>query len=153
MPIMRAQDYYGWCLEQQAFLAARDTTGLDYDHLAEELFDAAMSALDELTTRLQHVLTHLLKLHLGREHKPHDFDRAARGWWLTVREQRVRLQGKLARSRTLRTELPQVLEEAYAAARLEAAKDLPIAESLVPATCPWTLDEILHVNWFAELAD
>ena len=144
MSLHRTQDYYGWCLAQHALLAARDTRHLDYTHLAEELHRAAMSDLDELITRLQILLAHLLKLSLGREHLPHDFARARRGWWLTVREQRVRVQAKLARSGTLRRELAQALADAYAAARLEAARDLPMAETLVPETCPWTQDEVLE---------
>jgi uncharacterized protein DUF29 len=109
MPVRREHDYYGWCLEQHTLLAARDTANLDYDHLAEELYRAAMRDLDALTTHLQMLLAHLLKLHLGREHRPHDVARAGRGWWLTVRAHRVRVQGTLVRSRTLRTELPQVV--------------------------------------------
>ena len=96
------------------------------------------------------LLAHLLKLHLRREHMPHDVARAGRGWWHMVRAHRVRVQGTLVWSRTLRTELPQVLADAYAAARLEAARDLPVAESLVPATCPWTLEEVLEATWCAE---
>lgn len=153
MPSTRTQDYFGWCLAQHALLAARDTAQLDYDHLAEALYSAAMNDLDELITRLQVLLAHLLKLHLGREHTPHDFTRAGRGWWLTVREQRLRVQGKLARSGTLRTALAQALTDAYAAARLEAARDLPIAERLVPDTCPWTQDDVLTGVRFAPTDD
>jgi hypothetical protein len=29
---------------------------------------------------------------------------------------------------------------------------LPIAEDLIPLTCPWNVEEMLTMNWFPELA-
>lgn len=88
-------DLYAWSTEQAALLKAGHLALLDLPHVIEELGNVGMSEYSELSNHLGLLLSHLLKLHLGQEHTPHDFARAGRGWWLTCREQRVQIAKKL----------------------------------------------------------
>jgi uncharacterized protein DUF29 len=145
-------DLYAWSTEQAALLKAGHMALLDLPHVIEELGNVGMSEYSELSNHLGILLSHLLKLHLGQEHKPHDFARAGRGWWLTCREQRVQIAKKLRRNPTLRKDLATMCTDEYEAARLNCAQYLPIAEDLIPLTCPWSVEDVLTVNWFPELA-
>ena len=70
-------DLYAWSQEQRTLLEAGQWGHVDMPHLLEELYNISMSEYSELSDRILGVLlAHLLKLHLGQEHKPHDFARA-----------------------------------------------------------------------------
>jgi hypothetical protein len=145
-------DLYAWSQEQRALLEAGQWGNVDMPHLLEELFNVGMSEYSELSNHLGILLAHLLKLHLGQEHKPHDFARAGRGWWLTCREQRAQIAKKRRRNPSLEKHLSTMCQEEYEGARLVCARDLPIEETLIPETCPWEVGDVLTTNWFPELA-
>lgn len=55
------QDLYAWSLEQAALLRARQTEGLDWDNLAEEIESMGGTERRELESRLCIILLQLLK--------------------------------------------------------------------------------------------
>jgi hypothetical protein len=92
--------------------------------------------------RIHTIVEHLLKL----EHSPVATPRA--GWRTTVRTQRVRLRDALTPSlrREAESELAQLYEDARGLAE-GALRDHgeTAAADAMPATCPYTLDQITGV--------
>ena len=84
------------------------------------------------------MIEHLLKLEWSPAAEPRD------GWGVTVATHRDRLEDKL--TPTLRRPLEDTFPTRYARARRRAARGMRrdgIAEDVLPATCPYTLDQIL----------
>ena len=119
-------DLYGWATAQATLLRAGSWDQLDLEHLIEEIEDVGHSQEDKLASHLLVLLTHLLKLMLAQAHLPTDYARATRGWRLTCREQRLQIAKVLRRNRRLRSTVPAELGDAYAVARLAAARELPL---------------------------
>jgi hypothetical protein len=143
-------DLYAWAQEQAGFLRQGAWSALDLEHLSEEIEDVAHSQEDKLISHLLILLTHLLKLTLAAQHLPLDYTRAARGWRLTCRTQRLQIAKVLRRNPRLRPTVPKELQDTYAVARLEAAGALEIEEGAVPTSCPWTADQVLSDTFWPD---
>jgi len=144
------QDLYAWTQEQVALMREGAVHELDLEHLIEEMEDVGHSQQDKLASHLLVLLTHLLKLLLAARHLPQDYARAARGWRLTCQAQRLQITKVLRRNPRLRPAVPAELADAYAVARLDAARDLPLDEALLPAPCPWGDQEVLDTDFWPE---
>jgi hypothetical protein len=132
-------DLYAWAHEQAALLRAGRFDALDLEHLIEEVEDLAGSLKSAVRSRATTVMAHLLKL----QHPPAQNPRLARRE--TVRTQRTRLLNDL--TPTLRRHLGDTLPELHARARHDAEGSLrdhgePRAADALPASCPYTLDQI-----------
>ena len=144
------QDLYAWTQEQVALMREGAVHELDLEHLIEEIEDVGHSQQDKLASHLLVLLTHLLKLLLAARHLPQDYARAARGWRLTCQAQRLQITKVLRRNPRLRPAVSAELADAYAVARLDTARDLPLDEALVPAPCPWGDQEVLDADFWPE---
>jgi hypothetical protein len=132
-------DPYAWAHDQAALLRAGRFDALDLEHLIEEVEDLAGSLKSAARSRATTVMAHLLKL----QHSPAQNPRLA--WRETIRTQRTRLLNDLTPS--LRRHLAGRLSELYARARHDAEGSLhdhgeDDAADALPATCPYTLDQI-----------
>lgn len=142
------RDYYAWTREQIALLRERAWDELDTANLIEELLLLEGGVVSELDNRLTVLCEHLLKLDVARQDLPRDYTRASQGWRRTCTEQRKRLARLLRKNPSLRRELPETLAESYDLARSPAAAGLALDEEAMPATCPWTLEQVLdHTFW------
>ena|SRR5262245_23396173 len=144
------QDFYAWTQEQAALLREGAVHELDLTHLAEEVEDMGHSQQDKLASHLLVLLTHLLKLQLAATLRPHDYARAAHGWRLTCRAQRLQIATVLRRNPRLRATVPAELVDVYEIARLEAAQALDIAEELAPDIFPWPEHEVLNADFWPD---
>ena len=148
------QDFYAWTQEQAALLREGAVEELDLTNLAEEVEDLGHSQQDKLASHLLVLLTHLLKLQLAASHCPHDYARAAPGWHLTCRAQRLQIAKVLRRNPRLRSTVAAELVEAYEIARLEATQALAIDEDLIPERSPWSEIEVLDPTfWPGDASD
>jgi len=120
---------------------------LDEEHLREELEALSRSEHSEFESRLEVLITHLLKW---------QFDAASQNprrlWRATIREQRHRLTRLLHRSPSLRPTLPHVLDQNYPHARLMALDETGLPNTILPETCPWTVEQILADDFWPEVA-
>jgi hypothetical protein len=133
------QDIYAWSKEQADLLRARRFEDLDLEHLIEEVDDLGESLYRSARSRIRTIIEHLLKL----EHSAARDPRA--GWVETVMTQRSDLEDELTRS--LRPRLEQALSRTYDQARRNVAAALRehrehAAADGLPATCPYTLEQI-----------
>ena len=112
-------DFYGWTQEQSKLLRAGRFTEVDTEHLIEEIEAMGRSERQQLTRRLEILLTHLLKW----RYQP---DFRGRSWQLTILEQRRRIAKLLAANPSLQAELDACFLDAYDDARFGAMKETGI---------------------------
>lgn len=134
------QDFYAWTREQAMLLRAGRYDELDLEHLTEEVEDLGGSLYRSVRSRIRTIMEHLLKL----QHSPATEPRGL--WRDTIHAQRADLEDDLTASlrRRVRSELPKQ----YARARAAAARSLrrygeTAAADALPASCPYTLDQIV----------
>ena len=138
-------DFYAWTQEQAALLRDQKAQALDYANLAEEVESLGKIQQYALESRLEVVLTHLLKW----RYRPTLPD-ARRGWRLTIREQRRRLARLLHQNPSLHPTVPAVVAESYAHARLMALDETEEPSTTFPETCPWTPEQVLEAEFWPE---
>ncbi|MDQ6435819.1 DUF29 domain-containing protein [Mesorhizobium sp. LHD-90] len=139
-------DFAQWCVEQGALLRAGRLDALDRENLAEEIESLGGSEEDEIGSRLNVLLTHLLKW----RYQP---DKRSSGWRGTIAEQRYRIGRRLKRSPSLRAFPAEVLVDEYKTARLLAAGKTGLPEQIFPETCPFVVDQILEESFFPDAAE
>jgi len=143
---MRAQyetDFYGWTKAQANMLRTGALGGLDIPHLIEEIEDIGRSEQRALTSRLEVLLAHLLKW----QYQP---DMHARSWTLTIKEQRRKIVRHLQKNPSLKSQLAEIIEDAYGDAMIAAERETGIHSSTFPPSCPWTWDDILDQDFLPE---
>jgi hypothetical protein len=143
------RDFYAWTRQQARALARlrgrSGNLGLDPDHLAEEIRDLGSEVRHAIESQLVRILEHLLKL----EHSAHVAPRL--GWANSVDDARDEIRARLTPSlaRTAGRALPECWRRGVRRARralLEHGE--PEAAASLPATCPWSLDELLRDGWY-----
>ena len=126
-----------WSREQASLLrrmgaGERLNDRVDWDHVAEEIESLGNSDRRDLSSRIQVILRHLIKLRISPATQP----RA--GWRRIVIEQRSQVARLLKDSPSLRQVVPIAIDEELADARLLALLDLAEFGEL-PATSSETL--------------
>lgn len=136
-------DIIAWADEQAALLRAGQFSGIDVTHLAEEIEDVGKSERRELTSRVAVLLAHLLKW---------QFQPGRRGssWQRTIKEQRRAIAAHLRETPSLKTSLADQnwKEGVWADATTKAIEETGL--DLFPEDCPWTVDEILSLQFYPE---
>lgn len=136
-------DFYGWTQEQAALLRAGRLTDLDINNLIEEIETMGRSEKRELQNRLMVLLVHLLKWH----YQP---VRRGRSWSLTIKGQRLNLEDVISDNPGLKPQIPELLNNAYRLAKVEASNQTGLDESMFPETCPWTLEQVRNAGYFPD---
>jgi len=132
-------DFYSWTQQQAAFLKARQFNELDFDNLIEEIENIRRSEKRALESRLAVLLQHLLKWHYQR-----------RSWQLTIKAQRLECAKLLKTNPGLKSELNEILADAYQLAVVKAAKETKFDEAVFPVECPWLLSQITHIDFYPD---
>ncbi len=143
------RDFYAWTRQQARALArlrgAPANTGLDPAHLAEEIRDLGSEVRHAIESQLVRIVEHLLKLEHSALLEPR------RRWAISVADGRAEIERRLtpALERAARRALPRAYAHGRRIARLALADHPePEAAASLPATCPWTLDELLRDGWY-----
>ncbi|WP_435539855.1 DUF29 domain-containing protein [Azospirillum sp. ST 5-10] len=141
------EDYYAWTQEQARLLreAAREriNTAVDWEHIAEEIEDMGKSDRRLVGSHLARVVEHLLKLEFSPAAAPRG------GWRKTVLEQRASAIDALDDSPSLKGKL--AIGAIYRRGRRFASEGLgqdQVEERLLPADCPYSLDQLLDEDWW-----
>ena len=143
-------DFYAWTQSQaerlRAAQAQRINLDLDFENIAEEIESVGGRDKREVTSRLETILTHMLKTAYSPAFEP------LNGWRGTIRTSRRDLLAILKQSpslrRVVREEFADCYRDAAAEARLSHV-DLSLAP--IPSTSPFDLDEqVLDPNWYPE---
>ncbi|WP_107669153.1 DUF29 domain-containing protein [Cyanothece sp. BG0011] len=142
--LLYEQDLNLWLLTTIEQLKQGDLNRLDIEHLIEELEGLAGRDRRELESRLEVLLSHLLKRLFVPS--PNDY----RGWELTIKEQRNRLQRLLKQSPSLRNYFISVFSEIYEDAY--ELVSLEYTEVNFPKVWPYsqTIEDILLTKFWEE---
>lgn len=138
-------DFYAWTQDQAAKLRARAHNSIDWDNAAEEIESLGRSEQREIESRLNVLLIHLLKWIYQPSHR-------SSGWKGTIIEQRHRLLRCIKQNPSLRKLPGEILEEEFESARRLASSETGLAEWAFPATCPFTIEDILDPDFYPDSA-
>ena len=142
-PTLYDRDFYAWANEQAALLRSGQLSAADIEHIAEEIESMGRSEKRELVSRLAILLAHLLKW----QYQP-----AYRGpsWEVTIRNQRRALTRHLADNPSLKSKIPEAVEDSYCDARADAYAETGVPEAAFPAECPWPFDQIMDAGFWPD---
>jgi len=137
------QDFYAWANQQAELLRAGKLSEADLEHIAEEIESMGKSEKRELINRLAILLLHLLKW---------EFQPVRRGssWSRTIRVQRRDIMTLMKDNPSLKSIVPEALENAYGNALIAAADETGLPESTFPSLCAWSFDHIMDESFWPE---
>jgi hypothetical protein len=138
------RDFFEWTRCNAALLRAGRFTDADVEHIAEEIEDMGKRDRRELGSRLEVLITHLLKW------QAQPARRETGTWRATINTQRRRLRKLLREMPSLARALGEGLDEAYADGLAGAVDQTRLPRSAFPPGCPFTLDQILDEDYFPE---
>jgi hypothetical protein len=139
-------DFFAWTQEQSRLLRERRWEDLDLENLIDEVGSVGRSEKKEIYSRLKVLMAHLLNW----KYQP---GARSAAWSGTIREQRSRLAMVLEDSPSLSGQPAAVIENAYLAARLLAAKETGIDFTLFPEDCPFTVEQVLDEEFLPKEPD
>lgn len=135
-PVGYDQDFYSWTQQQAEMLRAGRLSGLDLEHLAEEIEDLGKETFNKLASSYQVILLHMLKW----DHQP---ERRSRSWVASIEVQRLSALDNLDDNPGLKSRRPEALARAYRKAWIKAAAETRKDKETFPPECPYSLDEIM----------
>ena len=130
------RDFYSWLMEQARHLREGRYEALDRDNLAEEIEALGREQFNKLVSALRVLMLHMLKW-------DHQTALRSRSWVLSIEEQRLEIADVLADNPGLRPRITEAIARAYRRARIEAAKETGLDETVFPPTCPYSFDDIM----------
>ena len=133
-------DFHAWTLQQAALLKSGRLDEVDLEHLIVELESMGASERHQLRNRLKVLLAHLLKWRFQPDYQ-------SRSWRATIKEQRLSLHDLLDENPSLRVTLDEQVRKAYRLAVQLAVRETNLDEAVFPQDCPFTLAEILGLDW------
>lgn len=134
-------DFYAWTQRQAGLLRAEEFSEVDWNNLIEEIETLGRSDKRELISRLEVLLTHLLKWQLQARKR-------GKSWRATIAEQRRRLRGLLAESPSLRAQLDEFVTSTYPDAVQAAAIETGLPPQTFPPQCPWRAAQIMDEEFW-----
>ncbi|WP_088892087.1 DUF29 domain-containing protein [Leptolyngbya ohadii] len=138
------RDFVLWCEETIAQLKTRDWDKLDAENLIEEIEGLAGRDRREISSRLDVLLSHLLKrLYVDR---PEDY----RGWEVTIREQRRQIQLLLKQSPSLKNYLLSAFDESWRYALEDVKADYPKTDFPEEWQYSREVEDLLSVPFWSE---
>jgi Domain of unknown function DUF29 len=139
------QDFLQWTQQQAEYLQKGYWDDLDIKNLVEELDALGRSEQRELGSYLQVLLMHLLKCQYQSEKR-------TTSWDITLSNYRDQMQDCLEDTPSLHRFLQDLawVEKYYRRSRRDAAKETQQPLETFPATCPYTLEQMLDPNFLNE---
>jgi hypothetical protein len=134
------RDYYEWAVRNAELLRSGRADEADLAHIAEELESMGSSQRRELLSRLNLLITHLLKW----QAQP---DRRSNSWKATIRVQRRGIARLLAEMPSLRGFLADGFAEAYQDGIYGAVAETGLPETDFPKTPAFDLEMLLDEEY------
>jgi hypothetical protein len=142
-------DFYAWTQYQARVLREMPAADnrFDREHVAEEIEDLGKGERNAVRSEVRRILEHFVKLAYSPATDPRN------GWLVSVVNARAELDERI--TVTLRRDIQNELPRLYRLARRQAELSLrEYAEegipSGIPAECPYTVEQILHEDWYPE---
>jgi Domain of unknown function DUF29 len=133
-------DFHLWSQTQAALIRDGKFTEIDLENVAEEIESLGRSDRRAIRSRLEMLLTHLLKWEFQK-------DKRNSGWEASVKEARRGIKKLIADSPSLKGFPAQVLLEEYETAREIAAEETGFSEDDFPLECPYAIADVMAKNF------
>jgi Domain of unknown function DUF29 len=133
-------DFHLWSQFQAAAIREGRFAEIDLVNVAEEIESLGRSDRRAIRSRLEELLTHLLKWEFQR-------DKRNSGWEASIKEARRGIKQLIADSPSLKGFPAQILSEEYETAREIAAEETGLAEDVFPLECPYAIADVM-TKWF-----
>lgn len=130
------KDFFKWTQKQANFLQKGEFEKLDRDHLREEIESLGISLQRALESYLANLLMHKLKI----KYQP---GMHTNSWDNSIKNSTFQIEKLIRKNPSLKTYIPEIFQDAYYTARLDASSDTRLEEKTFPKKCPWELKEIL----------
>jgi hypothetical protein len=130
------EDFFEWTRRNAELLRLGRLGQADIEHIAEEIEDMGKRDLNEVNSRVQVLVEHLLKWQLQPEKK-------SRSWLRTIASQRGVLAKRLEASPSLRAKIRPNLGSNYQRAVQLTLIETGLPKNHFPAECPFTVEQIL----------
>ncbi len=134
-------DFFAWTQRTAALLRERRFEEVDVEYVAEEVEDMGRRERRELIRRIVVLLSHLLKWQL----QP---DQRSRSWKTTIVVQRAEIEELLADNPSFRVEVAKQLSRRWTAAVERAAAETGLDTVELPASCPWSAEQVLNGRFY-----
>ncbi len=135
------QDFYKWAILNAKLLKESQWSKIDAENIAEELESMGKRDKRQLVNRLIVLLMHLLKWEFQQEKR-------SRSWKSSIIEQRRRIAQLLEDSPSLYNEINNKMNYIYNAAVEQAVSETGIELNTFPATCPYSIKQILEDDYY-----
>ncbi|WP_392533312.1 DUF29 domain-containing protein [Nostoc sp. C117] len=137
------QDFYAWVEQTAELLQSHQWDTLDLEHLIEEVVDLGRSQQRALQSALRLVLSHLWKWKYQPEHRSHR-------WQVTITRERLNIDELLQESPSLWRFLNDTewINTTYQRARREAMVETNLSEDNLAIASPFSIDEILDLDFY-----
>ena len=142
LSLLYERDETAWLETMSALVAEGRLAEINHHNLSEYLSDMAKRDRREVESRLIVLLAHMLKW----VHQP---ERRSGSWQATIIEQCQELEGLLGRG-VLYNHAESVLATSYLKAVKRAVAETGKTDTAFPINCPYSLDQMLTANLFAE---
>lgn len=139
------EDFVAWTQHQAIVLREGKRDKMDLLNLAEEIESLGNSVRRELSSRLRVLVVHLLKWHYQPERRLE-----GHSWETTISTQRNDIDDLLHDSPSLRPQVQERLTQQYGKARRQELRETRLAESAVPESCPWTVEQVLNDDFWPD---
>lgn len=136
-------DFHLWLETTVELLRSRELERIEIDRLVEELEDMGNSQKDALESNLRILLLHLLKW----KFQP---GKRSNSWRSSIVEHSVRINKAFKKSPSLVRYFEGVFEETYRDARLLAAVETGLEETVFPAVCPFAREDVLNPRYLPD---
>lgn len=133
-------DYYAWLTEQADLLTRKWFDRIDVENLIEELRDLGRSEQREIESRLNVLLSHLLKWKLQPAQR-------SGSWRSTILEQRARILRRLHESPSLKNYPGEIFRAEYDLAKQLAAAETGLLLDSFPSEPPFSIDQALDPDY------
>jgi hypothetical protein len=134
-------DFAAWASETARQLRAGRFSEIDVEHVAEEIEDMGKSEKREMLRRLTVLVMHLLKWKWQA-------DKRTTSWQSTMATQRAELHRLLRQSPSLKSVIAASVTDVYPDAVESAIIETGLSAQTFPASCPFSVDEILERMFF-----
>lgn len=134
------EDFVGWLDAQAAVLRTGRLALLDRENLIDELTSMANRHRHKVQSRLEVVLTHLLKYQFQPDHR-------TRSWQATLLEQRHKIKRLIASSPSLRNVVNEKMDQCYQYARRMAATETGLPAAHFPPHSPYSAEQVLDEDF------
>lgn len=137
------EDFYGWAMANASLLKQGKIGEADMEYIIEELEEMVSSNECQLINRLAILISHLLKWQLQPDFR-------GRSWSGTIKEQRHRIKRLIKKNPSLNPKIYESVEEGFLDSKDLIEKETPIDLKLLPATCPYTFEQIMDDAFYPE---